>query len=75
LLTATLLTATLLTAAALLAPPYPLLSCSLGSFFAESGARPFWQMRNCSLSSCSFSRFLDVSLCSGSLSPGCHISW
>ena len=50
----------------------PFLSCGLGSFFAESGARLFRQMRNRSLSPRSFGGLLNVPLRSGSLCFSCH---
>ena len=50
----------------------PFLSCSLGSLFAESCARLFRQMRNRSLSLCSFGRSFNVPLRSGSLFSSCH---
>ena len=50
----------------------PFLSRNLGSLFAESCTRLFRQMRNRSLSPCSFGRFLNVPLRSGSLFSSCH---
>src|SRR2546430_5756495 len=49
------------------------ISCSLGSLFAESRARLFRQMRNRSLSPCSFGCLFNVPLRSGSLFSCCHI--
>jgi len=50
----------------------PFLSCSLGSLFAESCARLLRQMRNRSLSPCSFGCLFDVPLRSGALCFCCH---
>jgi len=47
-------------------------SCSLGSFFSESRARIFRQMRDRSLSLRSFGRFFNVPFRSGSLFSSCH---
>jgi hypothetical protein len=44
---------------------FSFLSCRFGALFAESSARLFWQMRDRSLSSSSFSCFLNIPLCSG----------
>ena len=48
------------------------LRAALAPFFAESCARLFRQMRNRFLSPCSFGRFLNVPLRSGSLFSSCH---
>ena len=50
----------------------PFLSRNLGSLFAESCTRLFRQMRNRPLPPCSFGRFLNVPLRSGSLFSSCH---